>query len=154
MKLLAPERLEGNRLRMPLRFPTHNRFGQGSPLRNWLMYSIARQCGLRRGELLKLRLDDVPRSSDPGLKIRRRPHDTADTRRYKPSVKTAERAIAISDKVRIGLRTYLSSPPPIGRLAGRSPYLFVSAGGSPLSIAAVDGIVKAIGRHSSRFGSV
>ena len=46
------------------------------------MYAIAHQCGLRRGELLKIRLDDVPKPGEPGLKIRRRPHDRADERRH------------------------------------------------------------------------
>jgi integrase len=112
------------------------------------MYAIAYQCGLRRGELLKIRLDDVPKLKDVGLKVRRRPNDKSDTRRYKPSVKTAEPAITISDEVRVGLRAYLSSRPPIGCVSGRTPYLFVSSNGPPLSITAADGITKVISVHA------
>jgi integrase len=112
------------------------------------MVAISHQCGHRRGELLKTRLDDIPRSTDAGLKVMRRPHDLADSRRYKPRVKTVERILPISHEVRIGLRAYLAAHPPFGRPSGRSPYLFVSGLGAPLSISAADGIVKVIARHT------
>jgi integrase len=139
---------EDGRLILPLSFDSKNPFRPPSRLRNWLMYTIAHQCGLRRGELLKLRLDDLPKPDEPGLNIRRRPHDAADGRRYKPSVKTVERVLPLSGDVRAGLRAYLSSPPPFGRPAGRSPFLFVSATGQALSIRAADKIVKLIGAHA------
>jgi len=146
-KMIGPDRDDDGRLVLPLRFSEHNPFRPANRLRNWLMYAIAYQCGLRRGELLKIRLDDVPKLKDVGLKVRRRPYDKSDTRRYKPSVKTAERAITISDEIRVGLRAYLSSRQPIGRVSGRTPYLFVSSDGAPLSITAADGITKIISRH-------
>jgi integrase len=146
--LAGPVRDEDGRLVLPLSFHGRNPFRPGTRLRNWLMVAMALQCGHRRGELLKIRLDDLPRSTDVGLKIRRRPHDSADPRRYKPRVKTAERILPISREIQIGLRTYLTSRAPIGRPVGRSPYLFVSGEGAPLSIAAADGIVKVVARHS------
>lgn len=127
--LIGPARDEDGRLVLPLTFGKQNPFRPAGRLRNWLMFTIAYQCGLRRGELLKLRLDDVPRSTDPGLKVRRRPHDRADARRHKPRVKTVERVLPISGEVRAGLRAYLASPPPFGRPSGRTPYLFTSAKG-------------------------
>lgn len=145
--LIGPDRDEGGRLVVPLTFNEQNPFRPPSRLRNWLMLVIAYQCGLRRGELLKLRLDDVPRSTDPGLKIRRRPHDGADARRHKPRVKTVERVLPISDEIRAGLRGYLASPLPFGRPSGGTPYLFTSAKGAPLSITAADEIVKIIAWH-------
>jgi integrase len=111
------------------------------------MMSTARENGHRRGELLKIRIDDLPRSTDEGLKIRRRPHDSTDTRRYKPRVKTIERVHPISHEIRAGLRAYMTAGPPLGRPNSQSPYLFVSAGGDPLSISAADGILGIIGRH-------
>lgn len=146
-EVFGPHR-EDNRLVLPLSFKSQNPFRPSSRLRNWLMYSIAHQCGLRRGELLKLRLDDLPTPGEPGLKIRRRPYDTADGRRYKPSVKTVERVLPLSDEVRAGLRAYLSSPAPVGRPSARSPYLFVSATGLALSIRAGDKIVKILSEHA------
>jgi integrase len=147
-QVIGPHRHIDGRLVLPLGFDEQNPFRLGSRLRNWLMCAIAYQCGLRRGELLKIRLDDLPKPNDPGIKIRRRPHDRADVRRHKPRVKTVERVLPISDEIRAGLRAYLASPVQIGRPAGRTPYLFVSAGGAPLSIAAADGIVKIMGRHT------
>jgi integrase len=145
--LIGPDRDEDGQLVLPLHFGEQNPFRQPSRLRNWLMFATAYQCGLRRGELLKLRVDDVPRSTDPGLKVRRRPHDIADARRHKPRVKTVERVLPISDEVRAGLRAYLASPPPFGRPTGRTPYLFTSAKGAALSITAADEIVKIIAWH-------
>jgi integrase len=146
--LVGPVRDPSGRFELPLSFSDCNPFRPASRVRNWLMYVVAVQCGLRRGELLKIRLDDVPRPSDPGLKIRRRPHDPADVRRYRPGVKTVERGVPVSEEVRIGLRTYLSSTPPTGRPAGRSPYLFVSRRGAPLSITSADGLARVMGKRS------
>ena len=147
-ELISPRREEDGRLVLPVSFGNDNPFRPPNRLRNWLMYAIAHQCGLRRGELLKIRLDDVPKSGEPGLKIRRRPHDRADERRHKPSVKTVERVLPLSAEVRAGLRTYLSFPAPFGRTSGRSPYLFVSSTGQSLSIRAADKVVKIIGRRT------
>ncbi len=133
---------------LPVRFRPENRFRPASRLRNWLMMLTSRQCGHRRGELLKTRLDDLPRSTDVGLKIRRRPHDRSDTRRYKPRVKTIERVLDISPELRTLLRAYISSPAPLGRPSGRSPYLFTSADGAPLSISSADGVVEVVTRHT------
>ena len=145
--IFGPVRDENRRLVLPLSFHDGNPFRSGTRLRNWVMVEMALQCGHRRGELLKTRLDDIPRSTDDGLKIRRRPHDSADSRRYKPRVKTAERILPISHEIQIGLRAYLAMPAPFGRPGGRSPYLFVSGKGTPLSIAGADDIVKVISRH-------
>lgn len=87
ISLIGPLRDEAGRITLPVAFAEHNPFRLGSRLRNWLMVAISRQCGHRRGEPLKTRLDDVPKTTDPGLKIRRRPHDSTDSRRYKPRVK-------------------------------------------------------------------
>jgi integrase len=147
-RLFGPVRDEERRIILPVRFAAHNPFRPGTRLRNWLMMAISMQCGHRRGELLKTRLDDIPRSTDVGLKIRRRPHDPADSRRYKPRAKTVERTIPVSPEVRVGLRAYLATPAPIGRPTGRSPYLFVSDEGVPLSISGADGILHVVSRHT------
>ena len=54
-------------------------FSEATRLRNWLMFEAALQLGVRRGELLKLRLDSLPRGSDDGIRILRSPDDPADT---------------------------------------------------------------------------
>ncbi len=90
----------------------------------------------------------MPKPDDSGIKVRRRPHDSADVRRNKPHVKTVERVLPVSEEIRAGLRAYLGFPPPIGRARGRTPYLFVSPDGAPLSIPATNDIARLIGRHT------
>src|SRR5437660_711570 len=63
----GPRRDSGGRLAFPEVFSSHAR------LRNWLMFEVALELGIRRGELLKLRLDSLPRAADDGIRILRRP---------------------------------------------------------------------------------
>lgn len=133
---------------VPLQFPASNPFRIETRLRNWLMYGIAIQCGLRRGELLKLRLDDLPRPDSPGLKVRRRAHDTADARRHRPGVKTVERVLDLSGEGIAGLRAYLTNRAPSGRAAGGSPYLFVTSAAQALSITAANEVIGVIARNA------
>ena len=48
-------------------------FAPHARLRNWLMFEVALELGIRRGELLKLRLDSLPRGANDGVLILRRP---------------------------------------------------------------------------------
>jgi integrase len=123
-------------------------FRRHAQLRNWLMVEAALELGLRRGELLKLRLDSLPRGSDDGVRVLRRPDDPHDSRQREPAVKTAERVIPVSRSLLSLFRAYLTSSPPVGRVSGKTPYLFVTGAGMPLSIKASDDIMRAIGRHS------
>jgi len=145
-RLIGPQRKEDGTLKVPLQFIGANPFRAETRLRNWLMYGIAIQCGLRRGELLKLRLDDLPHPDSPGLKVRRRAYDTADVRRHRPGVKTVERILDLSGELRTGLRAYLTGQPPSGRTGGGSPYLFVTAAGDALSITAANEVINVIAR--------
>lgn len=124
-------------------------FRRHAQLRNWLMVETALELGLRRGELLKLRLDSLPRGSDDGLRVLRLPDDPHDSRQREPAVKTAERVIPVSRSLLSLFRAYLTSSPPVGRPSGKTPYLFVTRAGMPLSIKASDDIMRAIGRHSA-----
>jgi integrase len=123
-------------------------FYRHTQLRNWLMVETALELGLRRGELLKLRLDSLPRGSDDGLRVLRRPDDPHDSRRREPAVKTAERVVPVSRSLLSLFRAYLTSSPPVGRVTGKTPYLFVTGTGMPLSLKASDDIMRTIGRHS------
>jgi integrase len=147
-RLIGPRRKDDGSLIVPLQFPASNPFRIETRLRNWLMCGIAIQCGLRRGELLKLRLDDLPRPDSPGLKVRRRAHDTADARRHRPGVKTVERVLDLSGEVMAGLRAYLTNRAPSGRAAGGSPYLFVTSAAQALSITAANEVIGVIARNA------
>ena len=123
-------------------------FSEATRLRNWLMFEVALQLGVRRGELLKLRLDSLPRGSDDGIRILRFPDDPADTRVQEPAVKTAERILPASRHLLSTLRAYRTLPPPLGRARSRSPYLFVTVEGQALSLARADDIIQDISHHS------
>jgi integrase len=141
-RAIGPKRDAGGNQSFPDVFSSHAR------LRNWLMFETALELGVRRGELLKLRLDSLPRGADDGIRILRRPDDPHDSRAKEPAVKTAERVIPASRDLLRTLQVYLTSPPPLGRVSGRSPYLFVTRSGSPVSIDTADDIIVAIGRAS------
>jgi integrase len=139
---IGPRQGSKGTLLFPEAFSPHSR------LRNWLMFETALELGIRRGELLKLRLDSLPRGGEDGIRVLRRPDDPHDSRTKEPAVKTAERVIPASRNLLAALRAYLTYPQPLGRISGKSPYLFVARSGSPVSIDTADDVIVAIGRHS------
>jgi len=139
---IGPRRDAQGILSFPEVFSAHTR------LRNWLMFEVALELGIRRGELLKLRLDSLPRGGDDGIRVLRRPDDPHDSRSKEPAVKTAERVIPASRNLLTAIRAYLTYPRPLGRISGRSPYLFVARSGSPVSMDTADDVIAAIGKHS------
>ena len=142
-RTIGPRRGSGDHLSFPSVFSCHTQ------LRNWLMFEVALELGIRRGELLKLRLDSLPRAAEEGIRILRRPDDPHDSRSNEPAVKTAERVIPASrDRLR-AVQMYLTSPSPLGRVSGKSPYVFVTRSGNPVSIDTADDIIAAIGRVSN-----
>ena len=78
----------------------------------------------------------------------RLPDDPLDSRRREPAVKTGERAIPTDPPIPRVLRAYLTLRPPLGRVAGKSPYLFTTRSGDPVSIDTANDIINAIGRRS------
>lgn len=123
-------------------------FTNTNQLRNWLMIEIALNLGLRVGEILKLRLDSFGRGSRQLLLVKRNPDDIHDTRSAEPSVKTAERGLPLPQYLSSLIRSYVTMRPPLGRVSGKTPYLFTSESGKPLSIARTNDIVKHIGIKS------
>ena len=142
-RAIGPRRDSGGHLLFPSVFSCHTQ------LRNWLMFEVALELGIRRGELLKLRLDSLPRAAEEGIRILRRPDDPHDSRSKEPAVKTAERVIPSSRDLRRAVQMYLTSLPPLGRVSGKSSYLFVTRSGNPVSIDTADDIIAAIGRVSN-----
>ena len=138
--VISPKR-DGRRLTFS---PTG--FTKATCLRNWLMFEMSLGLGLRRGEILKLRLDGITRGRSGSIQVVRLPDDPLDSRRREPAVKTAERVLVIEDPVPIALHAYLTSRPPLGRFNGKSPYLFVTRTGEPVSIDTADDIIESISR--------
>lgn len=114
----------------------------GVRLRNAIIFGVLRYTGMRRGELLSLRVDQIDFGEEPLLWVRRNQDDRHDPRPNQPSTKTLERPIPIPDDLANQIHTYIleyrSRVPP----ARRHPYLFVShkkgkTWGRPLSISAI-----------------
>lgn len=119
-------------------------------LRNWLMVCIAEHCGLRIGEILKLTVEDVTNLTPGGplvVQVFRRPDDPRDTRRHPPAVKTVERVLEVPLQLRWGFKCYLTSRSPLARFAGKTPYLFVTETGDPLSYSSAHSALVVLGKH-------
>ena len=56
-------------------------------------------------------------------------------------MKTAARVIPASRDLLRSVQVYLTLPPPLRRVSGKSPYLFVARSGSPVSIDTADDII-------------
>jgi integrase len=148
--LAGPNRKPDGSPQHPLCF-SRSPWSGATGLRNWAMFALAEQLGLRIGEILKLTLDDVRRTRTRGellVEVRRRPDDPHDTRRHPPNVKTCERALPQSPEVAVALRAYLTSRPPAGRAYGRTPYLFVTETGDPVSYDTARRAIQVLGRRA------
>jgi hypothetical protein len=119
-------------------------FSCSTQLRNWLMVETALDLGLRRGELLKLRIDSLLRGGADGIRVLRCPDDPHDSRVREPAVKSAERVLPLSPSLQESIQAYLSLPSPQGRGTGKTRYLFTTLTGNPLSLSAADSIAKNI----------
>lgn len=141
-QVLAPQQSANEEWQFPKTFRATN------ALRNWLMVEVALELGLRIGELLKLRLDSLPRGGQQMLLVRRYPDDPYDSRQHEPAVKTAERGLPLSPALTSTLRVYVTSKPPLGRVSGKSPYLFVTDRGEPVSRGRANDILQVVSQKS------
>lgn len=147
-RLLRPELGRDRRYSWPVRFPASNPFSSAVQLRNWLCYLLMRDLGLRRGEVLKLTLNDI---GGKFIKVRRRTSD-ADPRSPVPSVKSIERALPVTPAIEQALKAYLSPTHPGRRRRGRHPYLITNKDGQPLSLSGFDAIWKKLRKSFPRVG--
>lgn len=105
--------------------------------RNWLIVRLLYDLGIRRGELLGVRVSDFNFQANE-LFIARRADAPEDPRRLQPNAKTQARLLPLGDElVRIVREYVLKYRRGVGR-ARRHDYLLVANGsGDPLSIAAL-----------------
>lgn len=157
--LLAPLSDETGRILNPVRWHGANPFKGPSRTRNWLLWLLGIDAGLRMGEALKLRVDDVIVGPDlvTYLRVVRRPDDADDPRGRQPAVKTRERLIPASERVLAALRLYQANSGRLGRRRGTS-YLLTSRHGRPISQTgasqAIGLLVKALGANDLTFHSL
>lgn len=102
-------------------------------VRNELLINILFYLGIRRGELLALRVSDINFAKNKIL-IARRPDDPEDSRRYQPLVKTLSRSLPLESVLVEHLYEYIHEYRREKQNAKRHPFLFVSSTGHPLSL--------------------
>ena len=135
-------------------------------LRNAIIFGLFRHTGMRRGELLSLRLDQFDLGHEPHVWVRRNQDDKHDPRRYQPVTKTKERPLPIPETLANQIDRYMLNVRARIGPARRHPYLLVShrkgsTWGKPLSVSAlssqifplmraVDSVFEAIHPHALR----
>lgn len=109
----------------------------GVQLRNALMFSLLRVTGLRRGELLNLKVEDIDFTKNT-LSVIRRPDTKGDARTYQPVAKTRERSFPLTSELVDKIHEYVVKHRNKVPNAKKHGYIFVThkAGGfqgNPLS---------------------
>jgi integrase len=115
-------------------------------IRNRIIFLLLYNLGIRRGELLGLRTDDLQFTADNCVvSIHRRPDDPLDQRIAQPTTKTLPRTLLAGNRLSSLLHEYVTD---IRRKLGgakRHPYLIVDARcGHPLSLSAVNKLFAAL----------
>ncbi|AXE97323.1 tyrosine-type recombinase/integrase [Paraburkholderia hospita] len=113
--------------------------------RNFLIVLMMVTLGVRRGELLKLRVSDCHLAhAIPEIHVERSPDDPADPRINEPQVKTESRHLPCDGSLARYLNEYICRTRRTIRGASRSPFLFLSRSGQPMSLARVNGVLDQI----------
>lgn len=118
-----------------------NPFKKPLQFRNYLIIELMLATGVRRGELLKIKLQHLPQGPKDTLTVERSPDDKQDSRRNEPQVKTRGREIPLPKTLAIDLWKYAQQH----RKRGNHSYLFTShRNGAPLDSAGVNWIFDLI----------
>ncbi|WP_166651942.1 tyrosine-type recombinase/integrase [Roseateles toxinivorans] len=113
--------------------------------RNELAIRLMLAFGPRRGDVLKIHTGDVKtHGAEPTLWIRRRPDDPRDPRVWEPNAKTEERMLPLDMSLARLLDDYIQEYRPLIPGHKKSPYLFLSASGLPLSTRAFNDVFAAV----------
>jgi integrase len=114
--------------------------GEHAKARNYLIAQWLIQLGIRRGELLNVRIDDINFQAGR-VTIERRPDDKRDPRPNQPRVKTRGREMPLSSSLTALTHDYVRKLRAVQGGARQHGYLFVANGsGAPLSLPQVDAI--------------
>nr|WP_299038210.1 tyrosine-type recombinase/integrase [uncultured Psychrobacter sp.] len=122
--------------------------------RNFISVGLMIYCGLRPGELLSLRVDDITIGAISSVDIVRRNPDISDTRKPRPQIKRNGRLLPIEnpdlvkciDKYIVDLRDLLEE-----KSEFESEYLILSDEGVPLSQASITQFFHLLRRKYSKY---
>jgi site-specific recombinase XerC len=150
-QLIAPKVDRGGRWLLPLQWHRDNPFSATVRIRAWLMWVLARDAGLRLGELLTLSVDNSFELVDDiyCVKVVRKPDAAADPRGKRPQVKTLSRAVPAGPRAQAARRAYLTDRGKGARPRGSGAYLFASQYRKPLSVSAASRMMDVINRAAS-----
>lgn len=113
-------------------------------VRNYLIVILLLSLGVRRSEMLGIKLSDIDYRHNR-IQIVHRPNDPDDPRLSEPLVKTNERILPANEQLMALINLYIEKYRSSAR-AKTHPYLFLAHGkaeGAPLSIKSVDAIFNA-----------
>lgn len=112
--------------------------GEGTRIRNGLVIRWLLDLGLRRGELLNVKISDINFRSEEVI-VARRADDPEDPRKDQPMVKTRDRKLPLSPSLCRLTHDYITKTRRLNNGARRHPFLFIAMGtGAPLSLSAVN----------------
>lgn len=116
--------------------------------RNYLLFRMLYETGLRSGEILQLKITDIKFSQNL-IEIRRRHDDPEDTyRSTEPNAKTLERNIYITSELSDEIRAYVIRERALISNANKHSFLFVSnkgkSAGNPISLIQFSKIVEKV----------
>lgn len=127
-------------------------------VRNALMFIILQATGMRRGELLNLRIEDFSFSKRT-VKVVRRPDSRFDSRKYQPLAKTLGRTIPLSSDIIDAVEVYIEKHRAYVSRANKHGYLFVThkSGpfeGQPLSNSGFGKFLSQLASSASEFKGI
>ncbi|MBI5129869.1 MAG: tyrosine-type recombinase/integrase [Rhodopseudomonas palustris] len=122
-----------------------NPFNANVQPRNLALIAVYSEGGLRRGEGGGLKICDMHlNGNEPYIEVERRPDDPDDPRAQEPNTKTEAHPVPIGTKVARLLGDYMIYDRPNYKNARKSPYVFLSQEGQPLSLSSIDQVFRAL----------
>jgi len=110
--------------------------------RNCIVIRLMLAIGVRKGELLGLKIDDIDFRENT-VRVIRHPDDPEDQRLRQPQTKTASRILPIAPDLAEALKKYLVVRNSISK-ARKTPFVFVSGQGNPLALNSIDALFSSL----------
>ena len=111
--------------------------------RNYLIVLLLLATGMRKGELLGIKVEDF-NIRENKLLVARRPDDPEDPRRRKVDAKTYDRELLLGGDLVDTLKRYIRVIRASTEHANQPPYLIVSKAGAPLALNSIDFMFTAL----------
>ena len=110
--------------------------------RNYIMVMLMLSFGLRPGELLSLRVEDIQLGGISSIRVHRRPPDANDKRKQRPQIKRNGRTLSINDKalakeLDIYITKWREMLDQRNQTSIEWDYLILNQDGKPLSLASI-----------------